>query len=315
MPPEMIVNSAVEIVKRKYNQYDAGFTNQLLRKAVKLRLEVKELDYNINLLPPKLRSYWKDIYKKEKLKSLVDIIAQPTESYVSTSSIINDDALGSPIDVEWVKGHYFQQILNFSKWKESDFFHKTYIQDPSTFLSINLLNPQPKEKIADLCAAPGGKARLIAEKIGNEGSLLCVDSSETRVNRLKENLKSFNNIQIEVADACKIKDCSFDAILLDAPCSNTGIFRRKPDAMWNFSIDKMKELIVIQKALLENAAPLLRKGGRLVYSTCSIDNQENQKQVYDFLKNNTSFKLEQEVTLMPNSSHNGAYSALLIRKS
>ena len=310
MPVEIIVDSAVELVKTKYNKYDAGFTNQLLRKLLFLRQDGVP-NRTIHLLPENLKKYWQTIYDKKQLQDLINAISQIPKTYISSLKIIDDEALSKPIKLDWVREHYFQEIINFSQWKNSSFFNQTYIQDPATFLSIHLLSPQKGEDIADLCASPGGKARLISQKIGEEGKLFCAEISERRSKRLKENLKDFNNVEIIVADSCQLTGYKFDAILLDVPCSNSGVFRRKPDAMWSFSSIKIDEIEEIQKKLLHHCATLIKKGGRIVYSTCSIDERENQLQIKNFLANFPTFSLEKEILLMPNNIHDGAYSALL----
>ena len=128
-------------------------------------------------------------------------------------------------------------------------------------MSLSFLKPQRAENIADFCAAPGGKARLIAQKIGDKGKLFCVEISRWRAERLKENLIHFNNVEFFIGDCLQVKKRSFDAILLDVPCSNSGVYRRKPDAMWNFSQENLQELCILQKKLLYHSALLVKKGG------------------------------------------------------
>ena len=112
----------------------------------------------------------------------------------------------------------------------------------------------------------------------------------------------------------KFDEESFDAILLDVPCSNTGVIRRKADVRWSFTAKKLKELTDLQSRLLQANAALVKSGGRLVYSTCSIDPQENEQVVESFLQNNNDFELVESQTLYPNELHDGAFAALLLKK-
>ena len=214
-----------------------------------------------------------------------------------------------------------------------------YVQDPSTSLAPGLVAARPGERIADLCAAPGGKALLLAEamagenngtdgnngnngnngkdgKGGGAGLLLCADRSAARLQRLRENLARCAvriPVQLLAADAARppLAAGQWDAVLLDVPCSNSGVIRRRPDARWRFTRAKVAELAVLQARLLDGAAPLLRPGGRLVYSTCSLEAAENHGQVRAFLKRHPEFALETEQQLLPAADHDGGYAARL----
>lgn len=200
-----------------------------------------------------------------------------------------------------------------------------YVQDPSTAVAPDLLAPEPGEAVLDACAAPGGKAVILAERLGGRGSLTALDPHEDRLVRLRENLKRLGlpwvgvvriDATIVDADALRRADppapASFDAILLDVPCSNTGVIRRRPDARWAFSPRRVEKLVRTQAALLDRAATLLRPGGRIVYSTCSLEREENRDTIRSFLARTPGFSLVAERLLFPpDTATDGAYSALL----
>ena len=169
-----------------------------------------------------------------------------------------------------------QGILSIAG-KEAVDTTRFYIQDPSTLLAPMLLAPQPGETIADLCAAPGGKSLILAEMLNGAGKLLCRDRSPERLKSIQENLRLWNNVQIEEGDAAAdaLPKHAWDAILLDVPCSNTGVIRRRPDVRWHFSLNKLQELVALQQRILENCADAVRPGGRIIYSTCSLEEEEN----------------------------------------
>lgn len=196
-----------------------------------------------------------------------------------------------------------------------------YIQDPATRHSVELLDPQPGERILDACAAPGGKAFLIASAVGSAQDLVCTDSNEKRLPRLQENLDRLHAGQatIEVHDWTQPAPAkwhgSFDAILLDVPCSNTGVIRRRVDVRWRLQAPDIAKIAITQRKILENALPCLKPGGRLVYSTCSIEHDENLGQVEAFLADHPEWKLHSTREALPfRDATDGAFAARLEKK-
>ncbi len=197
-----------------------------------------------------------------------------------------------------------------------------YAQDPSTRHAVELLAPRPGETVLDACAAPGGKAALIAAAMHDDGRLLCTDGNERRLPRLEENLR---RLRVTIAETTPVDWTNpppagwrrrFDAILLDVPCSNTGVLRRRVDARWRLAPDRIEELQVLQSRLLDNALPCLKPGGRLVYSTCSLEPGENQQQIEHFLGRHRGLDLARSVEVTPMRHHtDGAYAALVTRNS
>lgn len=191
------------------------------------------------------------------------------------------------------------------------------VQDPATTLAVALLNPQPGERILDACSAPGGKALMIAGAMRRSGSLTAMDLYPERLDRLKENMNRAGSdfIRVLQGDAkTSPRDDEFDGILLDVPCSNTGVIRRRPDAKWRFSEHRLRELGRTQQAILDHQAKLIKPGGRIVYSTCSLEPEENELMVESFLAAHPDFKLaESKLLFPPESGTDGAFAALLIR--
>ncbi len=193
------------------------------------------------------------------------------------------------------------------------------VQDPSTALAVRLLDPQSGENILDACAAPGGKSVLIADRMGGRGRVVALEKHADRLMLLKDTItRSRHGIITPLrADATEWvpESGGFDAVLADVPCSNTGVIRRRPDVRWRFSRGRLKRLCSLQQQLLRHLAGLVRPGGRLVYSTCSLEPEENEEIVRAFLAVNRAFFLEKEVRLFPPEHEtDGSYAALLIRK-
>ncbi|NNC89040.1 MAG: hypothetical protein HKN82_11330 [Akkermansiaceae bacterium] len=193
-----------------------------------------------------------------------------------------------------------------------------YIQDPATRHAVELLAPQPGETILDACAAPGGKAALIAAAMQNDGHLLCTDSNEKRIPRLGENL---SRLGVTCAATASFDWTTkppaewhrkFDAILLDVPCSNTGVLRRRVDARWRLRLEQIDELTGIQRAILRNALPCLVTGGRLVYSTCSLEPEENGTLIEEFAASRRGIELRETREAVPfRDGTDGAFAALM----
>jgi 16S rRNA (cytosine967-C5)-methyltransferase len=189
-----------------------------------------------------------------------------------------------------------------------------YIQDPSTLLAVRELDVQPGETILDLCAAPGGKTTFVAQLMRNEGRIVACDISEERLKLVQENCQRLGVTCVETIQnsTLKTQNLKFDRILVDAPCSNTGVMRRRVDLRWRISPEEISRLRQTQLDLLKFAATKLKPGGVLVYSTCSLEPEENSEVVKEFLREHANFKLESERELLPFADNvDGAYVARL----
>lgn len=199
---------------------------------------------------------------------------------------------------------------------------QVYVADPSTRHCIRLLAPQREERILDACAAPGGKSVAIVGATRGDVRLLATDAEEHRLATLRENLQRAGGKDIAVACHDWTRPCppewkdAFDAVLLDVPCSNTGVLQRRVDARWRLNKDEMSRLAALQSRILDGAAAAVRAGGRLVYSTCSVDIQEDREQVDAFLSRHPEYRLQEDYLALPHREQaDGAYAALLLKRS
>ena len=191
-----------------------------------------------------------------------------------------------------------------------------YIQDPSTLLAARELDAQPGETVLDLCAAPGGKTTFIAQLMNNEGKIVAGDISEARLQLLRENCARLGVACVEttLASTFNLQPSTFNRILVDAPCSNTGVMRRRVDLRWRIAPEEISRLQKTQLELLQLAATKLKPGGALIYSTCSLEPEENSEVVKEFLREHKNFKLETERQLLPFADNvDGAFVAKLSR--
>ncbi len=198
---------------------------------------------------------------------------------------------------------------------------RCYAQDPSTASAPRLLDAQPGERVLDACAAPGGKTAIIAAAMENTGKIIAADLSPARADRLASNLERLGvgNARVEIGDLLDTplpdwaQPASFDRILLDAPCSNTGVFRRRADARWRLAPGFAPQMAKLQSRLANALLPLLKPGGRFVYSTCSIDPEENTAVVAGLMEAHPGLQKLDEIALLPDNHHDGAYATALVR--
>jgi 16S rRNA (cytosine967-C5)-methyltransferase len=198
-----------------------------------------------------------------------------------------------------------------------------YIEDPSTAIACALLQPQPGEKILDACAAPGGKTAYIAELMGNRGLLMACDREPERLRLLNENLA---RLGVRIGEVVRhdwtkpvvpqeiLSAAPFDRILIDAPCTNTGVMRRRVDVRWRLNPMDFSRMHARQIEIVRSIAPLLRPGGTLVYSTCSLEGEENKEVVEQLLETMSILQLEEERRSLPFQDNlDGAFAARLRR--
>jgi 16S rRNA (cytosine967-C5)-methyltransferase len=208
-----------------------------------------------------------------------------------------------------------------------------YLQDPATRLPVDLLAPKRGERILDLCAAPGGKSLMIADRLAAEGGtekslLVAVDLPGSRIDRLKENLSRTHEIDVALVQGDLLGDLSsvlrehklpatYDAVLMDAPCSNTGVMRHRVDVKWRLQAGDFKKHPAQQLSMLHAATHLVGPGGRLVYTTCSIDTEENEHVIREFFASRagSAWVRDGSVISLPwDTGHDGGAAFLLRRR-
>lgn len=322
IPDHAAVNETVACARSPVR----GLINAVLRRAVAARktlfAEQDKLAPAVNHSHPDwLYKRWNKQFGKTDTIALLEWNNQPAPTYLRAN----------PLSPQRFQDHLSEAADRITDSEVTGFWELTgplpeswldqgmiYVQDPSTRHSVELLAPKPGESVLDACAAPGGKATHLAALMQNEGSILCTDSNEKRLPRLEENL---SRLHVSIAKV-QVHDWThpspsewreaFDAILLDVPCSNTGVLRRRVDARWRLQAEQISQLVSLQRRIAENALPCLKPGGRLVYSTCSIDPAENEEQIAALLELSPTLELESSSQSLPfRDGFDGAYAALL----
>ena len=332
IPPAAAINTTVELAKTHHLKKLAPVVNGILRSALRSK--------DRGLLLPKSNNPSLELAKNESLPIWLADELIDWKGIETAKQIAKAFNCVSPIDIRVNKlradlkevkeifdscGIHNQVIPNCPyglevragvgeprKWPGYE-EGKWSVQDRSSQLIAPSLGPLPGEKILDACAAPGGKSTHIAELINNEGNLWSVDRSSRRSKKILANSERLGTkcLQILVADSnellLKKPDWRgfFDRILIDAPCSGLGTLARHPDARWRMNQDNIQQLVAVQSQLLNSLAPLLKNGGKLVYSTCTIHPEENSHQIKNFLQSKSEFFLEYEKQIWPGEEDNG----------
>lgn len=326
IPDRAAIFEAVEIAKKRGHKGIASLVNGVLRSIQREGLpSLNEVANPIERLsletshPLWLVTRWVNQFGYDKTKEmcLLNLTAPMQTARVNLTKISRDECVtmleedGFQIE----KSPVIPEAIRCLKGNLASTLAFKYgmltIQDESSMLATYAVGAEKNEFVLDACAAPGGKSTHIAEKMENTGEVISVDLHQHKVKLINENARrlGLSNIKTNVSDSRllqeKFQDESFHRILLDAPCSGLGVMRRKPDMKYTKTEKDLERLSSIQQNLLMSVAPLLKKGGTLVYSTCTVDKEENEYTVKTFLENNPefegdeSFKLRMPETVQP----------------
>ena len=298
VPDYAAVGETVSAVKRS-GRPAAGFVNAVLRSLLRRRDEAMSALARAGAdtresFPRSIYARWSKRFGEDGALELMRWHNLPAETFLAYPG-------GRFEKLERAK-----KVGDVEGYKEGKFI----VQDPGTALAVELVDPKPGEKILDLCAAPGGKTVQMAWR---GADVTACEISEPR-RKVLENTISRLGIKVPVISSPdEAEDGAWDKVLVDAPCSNTGVFRRRPEARWSWSPEKMRALVAVQAAILDKAAAKVRPGGTVVYSTCSIEPEENSMQTASFLSRHPGFVLEKESEMIPHVSHtDGAYAARIV---
>lgn len=319
IPAHAAVNEAVEIAKRRGHKGIASMVNGILRSVLRegvpstaaIQNPVERLAVETSH-PQWLVERWVESYGFEETAAMLhENNIPPVQTVrVNITRATVAEVLAS-LEAEGVKAQQSDMmpecihLTNGTAARTMAFKEGLItIQDESSMLPANVLAPQPGMKVLDMCAAPGGKTTHIAEKMANEGSILALDLHPHKLDLIEENTArlGLDIVQTAPVDGRKAADLlakeSYDAVLVDAPCSGLGVMRRKPDIKYTKREEDLESLQTIQLAILDNAVQLLKSGGRLVYSTCTVDKRENEGTVEAFISAHPEMERE-EITNLP----------------
>ena len=331
IPDSAAVNEAVKLIKGSKENRNSGFVNAVLRSVLRAENLLPEGDspeaLSVRYSCPIaiVKSFIEDYGADNAVSLLEEALKAPpvtlrtNTTKLSTSSLISKlkelDICCEEGDIEnsvvLTKGI---DIGNNELYKKG-FFH---VQDYASQRAVAVLNPKPYERVLDICAAPGGKSFTMAELMENKGELIACDLYEHKTALINKSAKrlGLDIIKTKVSNG-EIYNSDlgeFDAVLCDVPCSGLGVIRRKPEIKYK-PIDDFSELEEIQYKILENAVKYLKRGGRILYSTCTLRKGENEKMIEKFLSAHKEFVKEYEHTFMPHiDKTDGFYCALIFKR-
>ena len=300
VPDFAAVNETVEAAKECANPNVAKVVNGVLRNLLRRREEFERLIADSPLavregFPDELVARWTARFGEAGAERLAKWHNEPAETFLAYPGRFEKLPRGKRVeDVEGFADGAF------------------IVQDPGTGLAVELMEVAEGERILDACAAPGGKTIQLAWR---GADVTACEVNPRRRRRLVENLvRTRLDSKVKVVDAFDVAENQFDKVLVDAPCSNTGVLRRRPDARWNWSLEKLSALAKLQSEILDAAALRVRSGGRLVYSTCSNEPEENSLQIEAFLSRHADFRLVASKESIPfETGFDGAFAAALER--
>jgi 16S rRNA (cytosine967-C5)-methyltransferase len=332
IPDHAAVHETVELAKEGGFGPQAGFVNAVLRGYLREAGETKKLLADLKISRPALGwsqpewlvEKWRKNFGDEKTAQFLQWNNTPPKTFARVNTLKTD--AGKLIEkwraenveydfktCDWTGEHLVFELKSHPPLHSLVSFRDGwfYIQDPSTLLAVHELNPQPGEAILDLCAAPGGKTTFIAQLMNNQGRIVARDVSEDRLKLIRENC---TRLGVACVETVLPSNSQFERVMVDAPCSNTGVMRRRLDLRWRIQPEEIERLRATQLDLLHQATTSLKPGGVLVYSTCSLEPEENSEVVQQFLHEHAEFKLESERQLLPFVDNvDGAFVAKLIR--
>ena len=309
------VNESVELAKRA-SPHASGFVNAVLRRATREGAGIVEglddasaagaaLRYSV---PGWLASQWWDELGPDEARGLLRVINQPAESALRVNALaasVPEVAAALPVPSRAAPGLPEGLVLDGPFDVQGSELWRTGAVQPQSRASMlvsRILDPQPGQRVLDLCAAPGGKTTHLGALMGDRGEIVAVESHPGRAAALERTAARLGAscVRVEVGDATSSRaDGPFDRILVDPPCSGLGTLQSRPDRRWRAAPEAIDELAALQARILATAAAALARGGALVYSVCTVSRAEGQGVIERFLEGHEGFKVDELAGRLP----------------
>ncbi|MCI5604303.1 MAG: 16S rRNA (cytosine(967)-C(5))-methyltransferase RsmB [Clostridia bacterium] len=323
IPESAAVNESVKLAKRYGHGASSGFVNGVLRSYIRNGIEIPETDLSVKYSYPEwICKKWINDFGFEFAKQLmVAMNTEPKLTLRPNTLKTNAKQLAKDLLEQGIKSEIDGSSLvcdGFDIANNALYLNGFYtVQDRAASYAAEVLDTKPCERVIDMCSAPGGKTTHMAELMGNRGSIIAFDIHEHKIRLIQENAKrlGINIIDARIGDGTVIDESlseTADKVLCDVPCSGWGIIRRKPDIKWNK--EDVEGLYQIQRKILENGSRYLKSGGELVYSTCTINPEENENTVNKFFEKHSDFEKLFEKTYYPHIDNTDGFYICKMRK-
>ena len=313
-----LVDSIVSAVKKK--DYKAStFVNAILRKyqntAIRTLDNLPKLDY-LSIKYSLDKDLTNLLYKqyKNKLEEFFSNSEESINTYRINTIKTNKEYIENYLKENSIAYNITSDVILQTKQSliNTNIFKDGLIvaQDKSSIMTSIIANPKENDLILDCCSAPGSKSMHMASIINNKGTIISLDVHEHKIKLIEDNANKLGVTCVKAyqKDATTVSfDEKFDVILADVPCSGLGVIRHKPDLKYQMKLEKIENIKTLQKSIVNNVIKYLKDGGSFIYSTCTINKDENELFIKEFVKNNPKFKIEEEIITLPSSNEDGFY--------
>ena len=317
VPDFASIHSAVDLCKKLINKKSSSMVNAVMRNIQRQQKKDPKWVDSIKKNNPELAypnwliKKWQKQFGEIKTSKLCSYFLNKSSMFirVDDSQLKVNDAINflSQSNIEIKRNNVLTNFLEVIKGRDNILDNELFksgvvsIQDPASGAVVDLVNPQKGESILDVCAAPGTKSLLMSQKVGPAGIIYASDKNKKRVEKGKNDIvrHKHNNITWSVLDATKDKFPLCKKILIDAPCTGTGVIGRRPDIKWRVKNKDIKLMASLQESILDHMSKFLIPGGKLVYSTCSLEPEENMNIINNFLIKHQDYTILPSNELLP----------------
>lgn len=317
-PDYAAINEAVEIAKLRLGSKSGDLVNAILRNIQRDidKLPKPAFEDRTKLVattfshPEWMVKRWVKRFGEREAFQLMQANNQRPNYYVRVNNLrtktenfkLRMEKLDIPFEEsDWLPGYF--KVESVAPFISKDLLKRgvCLVQDIAAGFAPTILEPEAGEMIFDLCAAPGTKSIVMSDMMDGEGTIIAVDINPSRLEKLAQSAMDYNaeNIKIRRADARDLDLKLADGVMLDAPCTGTGVLSKRADLRWKRTEEELDNSVKLQEELLDEAANHVKRGGRLVYSTCSLEPEENWEQIQKFLKKYDNFELEPLEEFLP----------------
>ncbi|MDE5604234.1 MAG: 16S rRNA (cytosine(967)-C(5))-methyltransferase RsmB [Eubacterium sp.] len=326
VPSNAAINESVELANHNGLSYYSKLINAVLHKVDNNRIDLDAIeDMSIKYsVPQHLINMWYKAYGKDNVDAFLPCLNESAPVFaVPNTTLVDTDELLYELNCDGIEGEVYNDLVvitsSFDLKKcrafQNGLFH---IEDLSCYNAVKALGCQENDIVFDICSAPGGKAFTAASLMNNQGKIYAFDIYEHRVKLIKEGAErlGLSSITAEVNNGTEFNsDLPLaDKIICDVPCSGFGIIRRKPEIRYK-DLDSIKDLPALQYEILHTSSKYLKQGGRLLYSTCTLNKRENEKIVEKFISENSDFSVLKSVTTFPSENGGDGFFYSIIERN